>query len=440
VNEGWIRGAAAGIVTPERTTLAGWGKAGSSGPAVDPRHTVFSVGSLTKIVAATVLAELVGEGRCALDVPVEEYLPAGTVIPRFKERRITLLDLATHSSGLPAKAPFMATLAGASGGPADGAARLLEFLAGYTLIRAPGSGYEYSNVGFGLLGLAMSRITGKDFETMVQIRIAGPLGLNATRVVTDPALRSRVAEGFTADGDPVPFRDHAYAGASGSLRSTVPDLLAFLSLHLELGHPPDTLAAAARLTQEPRFETGPGVSRGLGWVVEHKPRIIWHTGAIAGCRSFFGFVPSARTGLALLTNSANPAADALGLQALRAAAGLPADLPRPPKVIAVPAVVLNALAGAYRMGDGGVVTVQREGPRLIAAGGPLGRAALYPTSATAFIAPAFEGYAEFIEVARGSPRRVRIHAWGAELLLDRIGRIGSALAALRAALRPRRGG
>jgi len=280
---------------------------------VDAAHTIFSVGSITKIFAATALAGLVGEGKCALETPVEEVLPPGGVMPRTVGRKITLLDLVTHSSGLPAKAPFMGTPNGLSGGPKELADRLFAFLSGYELPRAPGTGYEYSNVGFGLLGLALGRLTGQNFDSIIHTRITGPLGMASTQVTTPAELRPKVAVGVTADGMPFPFRDHGYAGASGSLRSTVPDLLKFLALHLGLGDAPAPLAAAARLTHAPRFETGPGVSRGLGWVVEHEPRIIWHTGAIAACRAFMGFVPGSRTGLVLLTNSSNPAADTLGL-------------------------------------------------------------------------------------------------------------------------------
>ncbi len=429
VDEGWICGAAAGIVGPEGTRLAAWGRTRVDGPAVDPANTVFSVASFTKIFASTILASLILEGRCSLETPIQDLLPEGAVVPAFGARVITVLDLVTHRSGLLANPPFAASVIADAGGKVGD--RLLQFVAGYRLPRAPGAGYEYSNVGFGLLGIALARLTGQDFETMVLERIARPLALASTRVVADAALRPRVAQGYTADGEAVPFRDHGYAGASGSLRSTVPDLLAFLSLHLGLGEPPAALAAAARLTHEPRFETGPGVSRGLGWVVEHEPRIIWHTGAIGGCRSFFGFVPAARIGLVLLTNSGNPAADTLGLQALRAAAGLPAEVPRPPRIVALSPGALDRLAGGYRTDQGVLVRIARTGQRLTATGGPLGQVVFYPTAATTFAAPGLEGDVAFLPGHRTTPASVRVRAWGGEFMLRRIGWVAYGLAWLR---------
>ena len=114
--------------------------------------TLFEIGSATKVFTSLLLAEAVKRGEVALDDPVAKYLPSSVKVPERGGRKITLLDLATHTSGLP-RLPLNMNPKDASNPYADYTVQqMYEFLASYTLPRDPGSMYEYSNLGGGLLG------------------------------------------------------------------------------------------------------------------------------------------------------------------------------------------------------------------------------------------------------------------------------------------------
>jgi len=93
-------GVAVGVIRGEGTWVMGSGTAGPGGPAPPAAHTIFEIGSVTKVFTATLLAAMVEEGLLALDDPVQRYLPAGVELP-VRGRPITLADLATHTAGLP---------------------------------------------------------------------------------------------------------------------------------------------------------------------------------------------------------------------------------------------------------------------------------------------------------------------------------------------------
>src|SRR5215475_11747845 len=143
-----------GVVDDGRSEVVAFGQL-DGGKAADG-DTVYEIGSITKTFTATLLASAVLSGRLALDTPVGQLLPDFT-IPSRGTKEITLGDLATQHSGLPRLPPdFM---------PADpenpyadyDAAKLKESLAAYKLPRDPGAAYEYSNLGFGLLGFALAQ-------------------------------------------------------------------------------------------------------------------------------------------------------------------------------------------------------------------------------------------------------------------------------------------
>src|ERR1017187_6337068 len=114
--------------------------------------TVFEIGSTTKVFTSPILADMVQRGEVSLDDPVAKYLPAGVKMPRRGGKQITLIDLATHTSGLPGMPSNFA--------PKDidnpyadyTVSNLFQFLSIYELTRDIGSKFEYSNMGVGLLG------------------------------------------------------------------------------------------------------------------------------------------------------------------------------------------------------------------------------------------------------------------------------------------------
>src|SRR5687768_4364969 len=131
------------------------GTAGVAGVRLDST-TVFEIGSITKVFTSALLADMVQRGEVKLDDPISKYLPKAVRVPVRKGKEITLIDLATQSSGLP-RLPSNLKPASVANPYADyTVANLYEFLSGYTLTRDIGSQYEYSNLGVGLLGHVLS--------------------------------------------------------------------------------------------------------------------------------------------------------------------------------------------------------------------------------------------------------------------------------------------
>src|SRR5262249_18223278 len=161
-----------------------------------------------------------------------KYLPASVRMPEFEGAPITLLDLATYTSGLPRMPSNFA--------PKDPnnpyidytAERLYDFLSNHTLRFKPRTHYEYANLGFGLLGHVFELRAGCSYEELVVSRICAPLGMDDTRITLSGSMQQRLARGHNSALAPVANWDFLAMAGAGALRSTANDLLKFLTLCL----------------------------------------------------------------------------------------------------------------------------------------------------------------------------------------------------------------
>lgn len=270
-------------------------------------HTLFEIGSVTKTFTALLLADGVIQGDWKLDTPVRELLPAGVEVPSRDGVQVTLQHLATHTSGLPrspVRLGLRENVAYLRRG-ADPYAGLSEWdvvnsLRDVRLRRVPGYGRpRYSNLGFGLLGTAMTTATGLDYGSLVRDRVCAPLGMVDTVVdgqMTDDQCR-RMAMGFRnrrRSAEPWPLVGIAGAGA---LRSTAADMMRYLEAQVE--QPGGSLGDAIRLTHA----TPPGgpEDKGLGW---HRAgsHTLWHNGGTGGFRSIVIVRPDSGVAILALVN------------------------------------------------------------------------------------------------------------------------------------------
>ena len=281
-------------------------------------RTLFEIGSITKVFTGILLAEMAERGEVRLDQPVAELLPGDVVVPSRGGRQIRLVDLSTHSSGLPRMPDNFNP--GDSGNPyADyTVAELYDFLRRHQLRRDIGVESEYSNVGVGLLGHALARRAGTSYEALVTTRILEPLGMTSTMITLSPTDVARLAPGHNASGQQVRNWDlaEAFAGA-GALRSNVDDLLTFLAANLAPLES-STLGRAIRRAQAAHF-TGPGGRKGgLGWglsSLKGERNVLAHTGGTGGYLTFVALDPERRLGVVVLSNQV-PDINRLGLHLL----------------------------------------------------------------------------------------------------------------------------
>ena len=170
----------------------------------DPRplngDTLYEIGSITKVFTSLILADAVERGEVALTDPVAKFLPEKVKVPERGGRSITLQDLATHTSGLP-RMPTNFSPKDPGNPFADySVENMYAFLGGYQLTRDIGSQYEYSNLGAGLLGHALTlRTRSTDYESLVHARVLAPLDMTSTAVTLSPSMKSRLAAGHCRD-------------------------------------------------------------------------------------------------------------------------------------------------------------------------------------------------------------------------------------------------
>ena len=255
-------GAVVGLLTPQGRSFAVYGRVRADGPPVTP-DTIAEIGSIGKVFTAFLLADMVERGDVALDDPVSKYLPAAVVVPSFQGKAMTLADLATHTSGLPRDSVPVDFESDRS--PYEGytAEQLYGFLGRYQLERAPGARWEYSNVGAGLLGNALARRAGADYEDLVRRRLFDPLGMTSTRITFDAEQQARRATGHNGKLMPLPPWTGGVIAPTGGWNSTAADMLTFAADVLDEKSP--RRAVYARMTSIKRPGSGQGVQQALGW-------------------------------------------------------------------------------------------------------------------------------------------------------------------------------
>lgn len=362
-------GIVVGIIEPAGRRVVAHGSLATGDPRTPDGDTIFEIGSITKIFTSLLLADMVNRKEVALDDPAARYLPENVRVPERSGKSITLLDLSTHSSGLPPN-PTNVKLNPLNPHAADySVTDLYQFLSGYTLARDPGSAVEYSNLGAGLLGHLLANRAGTDYESLVGSRITRPLSMPDTGIALSSSMARRMAVGHNAMLAPVANSvfPTPFAGA-GALRSSANDMLTFLEACMGCKESP--LAPAMKAMLELRRTTDKA-KIGLGWLLNSADgkEIAMHDGGTGGFRSFIGFDPKARIGVVVLSNGARSGVEDIGIHLLNPA--WPLANPEPPSKhteIHIDPGLLGNYTGRYRMTPNLILEITRDGDRLFAQG------------------------------------------------------------------------
>lgn len=392
--------------------------AGVSGVAGVPLdgNTVFEIGSITKVFTNTILADMVKRGEVKLDDPVSKYLPASVHVPERNGKQITLVDLATQSSGLP-RLPTNLAPADVTNPYADYSVKqLYDFLSSYTLTRDIGAQYEYSNLGMGLLGHVLALRANMSYPDLVKQRVLDPLGMSQTGVALTPSMKSHMAQGFDANGAPQRLWDLPTLAGAGALRSNAVDMLKFLAANLDSTS--GSLGAAMAMARTPRRPLGGNNAIGLAWntVSLLGTSVTWHNGGTGGFRTFIGLDDAHHRGVIVLTNSTN-SPDDIGFHMLQPQVPLEAP-PAPQKArteITLDPSKLDALAGVYALAPNFQLTVTREGSSLFGQATGQGKVQLYPESDTEFFLKVVDAQVTFVRDASGKVDQLILHQNGANI-------------------------
>lgn len=302
-----VGGATVAVIVGDRVVWAeGFGWADRSKRIPASVETIYRIGSLTKTFTAVVLMQLVERGVVQLDDPVEKYLPEirGLASPRPGAKPVTLRMLASHTAGI-IREPG---LANAAAGPiADWENKVLASIPTTAFDADPGTRYEYSNIGFGILGLTLSRAAKKPYMQMVDEGIFQPVGMSSSTFIIDERLQRWLSVGYArgpAGIDTVtPALEHVgrgYKVPNGGIYSTVIDLARFMGALS--GASKGVTTEPLRVMMETKQTTNPGVV-GYGFGVQISDQgFLGHGGAVAGYTAEFDFDPATKIGVIVLSN------------------------------------------------------------------------------------------------------------------------------------------
>ncbi len=406
-------GIVVGIIGPKGRRIISYGHLEKGDARPLDGDTIFEIGSATKVFTSLLLADMVQRGEVALDDPVTKYLPAGVKMPERNGRSITLVDLATHTSGLPRVPANMMPKDQANPYADYSVEQLYEFLSTYQLTRDIGSKYEYSNLGGGLLGHVLARRAGMDYEALVRSRICDPLGMKSTWITLTPEMKARLAVGHNAALETVENWDLPTLSGAGAIRSTANDLLTFLAANL--GYTKSPLAPAMAAMLKVRRPTGqPRLEIALGWHVltTNGEDIIWHNGGTGGYRSFMGFDPKTRIGVVALSNAETAVGmDDIGRHLLDPSVPL-VKPPKERKEVTVDPKLFDGYAGIYQIVPNVAFTITRDGAHLFAQLTGQGKAEIFPEGERDYFYKVVDAQITFVTDGSGRATELILHQNG----------------------------
>lgn len=415
-------GIVTGVISTNGRKILACGRLSHDNPAAPDDNSVFEIGSITKVFTRLLLVEMVEKGEVSLGDPVAGYLPSNVSVPERNGRSITLLDLATHTSGLPRVPenidPFT------PGNPYENypADRLYDFLSHYELTRDIGTAPEYSNLGFGLLGHALARRADMDYESLLRTRICDPLGLYDTRVTLTPSVKERLAPGHDPGLTPIENWDFGVLAGAAGIRSTANNLLTFLAAYFGLIKSPlePVFATAHARIQNPDDRTDMKASLGWGIITTNGKEIVYHTGGTGGYRSIAAFDIGSSTGVVVLSNTGQDVHD-IGLHLLDSET----TLMKPPaehREKIVDAGIFDFYTGRYRLDPEFGLIITREGNRLFAKMSGIARYEIFPEDEQHFFFKAMDSQITFVTGEDGQATELIFSEHGDSVHIKRVER------------------
>jgi serine-type D-Ala-D-Ala carboxypeptidase/endopeptidase len=361
-------------------------KQGGHEPDAD---TIFEVGSVSKVLTATVLAQMVQNKQLELSQGAAALLPADWRMPRD----ICLFHLAAHTSGLPLVPANLRVMRPENPYGDYTEAQLKLFLDSFVPPRSPGDRYEYSQVGYAILGQVLARKAGKSYEQMVIDSVCAPLEMKDTRIQFDDAARKRLPQGYNLDGEAVGSWDAPVFYPAVGFHSTAKDMLKFAAANAGAVKTPFDVALKSMTEQQ--AEADRNNDMGLGWQLARKFNVVWHNGETGGFHSFVAALPRQKAAVVLLSNTASPMVDVAGIGLAKILLGYSVGTLSMRVPVKIEPSVLDDLVGEYRFSPTQSLRVIREGDALYVQASGQSRLRVYGESATKFFAKALDAQIEF---------------------------------------------
>jgi len=270
------------------------------------QDSVIRIASLSKLMTSEVMVKMAERGQIRLDDPLSKYAPPGARVPTFNGQPIRLINLSTHTSGLPREQPGGKPHRPVFVWPTK--SDRWQWLNGAALKATPGTNAAYSNLGFDLLGDALAKAAGKPYPALLQQLVTRPLGMKDTTFTPSPDQCQRL---MVAEKGASPCNNTLAAIGSGGVYSTPDDMGRWMQQFLNS-------AVSQRTAQIDRLQTliyrrdqltkvegmdvpGRADALGMGWVYmgpkAGRPGIIQKTGGGGGFITYMAMVPQHNVGV-----------------------------------------------------------------------------------------------------------------------------------------------
>ena len=286
-------------------------------------ETLFEIGSISKMMTATLATYAQAEGKLSLSDKVTRHVPA---LRGSSFDNVSVLHLGTYTAGgLPLQVPD----------EVETSAQLMSYYKNWKPAHAPGASRTYSNPSIGLLGMATAASLNMPFDAAMEQRLFPALGLTRTHLTVPPGQMKHYAQGYNRSDEPVRVNPGPVALPAYGVKTTATDLMRFIALNMA----PADLAPAWRQavtdTQFARFQVG-DMTQAFGWELYPYPLtlekllagnseriligantvtgastlplsvLINKTGSTAGFSNYVAFVPAKGIGVVMLSNKSYP--------------------------------------------------------------------------------------------------------------------------------------
>jgi len=308
IDTGYHLNTVIGIIDKNGTRFYNYGQMSLTDSLKPNENSIFEIGSVAKIFTTALLADLELNNEIEISNSINQYMPVFEQVLKNNNRIITLEDLINHTSGLP-RNPTNVNRDDSNRYSDYSKADLIEFLSSYTVDESTKE-YLYSNLAYLVLENAIENKTEKSYESLMNEKIWGTLGMNDSYFTVPDAKRDRLVTPYRS-GEHVEELDMGEFPAGGGIKTTAKEMIRFIAA--QLGIHSTTLDPALKLTHEERFSNIDGEfgleyegKLGLAWdIMERKESgktIHYHRGGTNGFVSFAGFNLEDQIGVVVLAS------------------------------------------------------------------------------------------------------------------------------------------
>lgn len=307
-----------GLLDDTSKVSIGYGTMINGGEIRPDGNSYFEIGSITKPLTALTALEMEKAGLLKLTDAIDTYLPDS--LNNENLSKITINDLISHQAGFPRKPYNLSLTITNEDDPYANYSEedLLNYLSVFKPIKSKRkrkAQFKYSNLGYGILSFVLAQAGNKSYEKLVKQYVLNPLQLNNTKIDLSKSDSLKMITPHNFKGDPTPIYSYQSMQGSSALKSTANDLLNYIDLNIKENNPLNL-----QQTHTKQVETNlKRIYMAYGWHIIDRgkrfPAVITHNGGTGGCRSYVAFIKETKTGVVVLSNSANRV-DELGIELL----------------------------------------------------------------------------------------------------------------------------